>query len=421
MFDYGRLTRHHALGNFRDLLRDMTTNGTMIFNLDGVPRRGSADRSDLALTQIANLLSEVSAVGLDDNVMVMTTREFGRRVNENASGGTDDGRAGVQFIAVLHSTRLARRSHCRSAGWRVRKPRSAERPATVAGVPVPWTQVNTCFHHTDVEAGRSCSRCGRPACPACLRQASVGSHCFECVKASAPSRSERVRVQRVMGTATPYVTYSLVAANLIIFLLSHDLSRFGRTSLKGSVLQDYALRGPEIDILGEWWRVVTSGFLHFDFRHVAFNMIVLFLLGRRVERRVGAARMVGIYFVSMLAGSFGALLLSPTAATAGASGAVYGLMSAAYIAERTAGGDPWNDGLGSLIIINLIFTFMSPSISIGGHLGGLAGGAIVTYVMGRAALSGVQGRKAAGAIVAVGVAAMSGCVLIAPFWANPIF
>jgi membrane associated rhomboid family serine protease len=281
--------------------------------------------------------------------------------------------------------------------------------------------VDHCFHHPDVETGRQCSRCGRPACPACLKQASVGSHCFECRKSATPSRREQVRVQRAIGATPAYVTIGLIATNVIIFLVTHDLTRFGRTSIRASVVNEWALYAPRLDVSGEWYRMLTSGFLHFDIRHLAFNMIVLFLLGRRLERRVGGLRMLGIYVAALVSGSFGALLLSPNSFTAGASGAVYGLMSAAYLAEKAAGGDPWNDGLGSLIIINIVFTFMIPNISIGGHFGGLAGGALVVLAMGRSALSGVGPPRALAAVMGVALLGVGGCIAVAPLWTSPVF
>ncbi len=243
-------------------------------------------------------------------------------------------------------------------------------------------QVTHCFHHTDVETGRRCTRCGRPACHLCLRQASVGAHCFEFVRAAAPSRRERHKVRTALQGHRPWVVGTVAVANVVLFLLTSDLTRSGGGSLRREVVLDWSTSGRPIADLGEWWRLATGGFLHFDLRHLGMNMVMLFFLGRRLENDTGPAWFAGVYAVSLLGGSAGALILSPNAYTAGASGAVYGLMGALYVVETRRGGDPWNDGLGSLIAINVVLSFLIPNISIGGHLGGLVAGGAAGLVLG---------------------------------------
>ena len=127
---------------------------------------------------------------------------------------------------------------------------------------------------------------------------------------------------------------------------------------------------------GEWWRIVSAGFLHGGFIHLALNMFVLFILGRLVEPAIGTRRMLMIYFVSLIAGSLGALLLSdPRQFTVGASGAIYGLFAATLLIARDRGFDQVVTQLGFWLVLNLVLTFSIPDISIGGHLGGLVGGA----------------------------------------------
>jgi membrane associated rhomboid family serine protease len=125
---------------------------------------------------------------------------------------------------------------------------------------------------------------------------------------------------------------------------------------------------------GEWWRIVTSGFLHSGLIHVAFNMAALFVFGTPLERALGRLRFALIYFTSLLAGSLGALLLSPGALTIGASGAIFGLFGAILVGQRASGMSIRAGGMIPLLVINLVFTIAMPGISIGGHLGGLAGG-----------------------------------------------
>jgi len=133
---------------------------------------------------------------------------------------------------------------------------------------------------------------------------------------------------------------------------------------------------------GEYWRLVTSGFLHYGPLHLLLNMYALYILGGLLEPAIGKLRFALVYFVSLLAGSFGAILLTPFGDTAGASGAVFGLMGAALIVMRSRGIDPMSTGLPLILGLNLVITFtFAGFISVGGHLGGLAGGFLVGLVL----------------------------------------
>jgi membrane associated rhomboid family serine protease len=159
--------------------------------------------------------------------------------------------------------------------------------------------------------------------------------------------------------------------------------------------------------------------MHFGLIHILFNMLILFQLGSMLEPTLGRARFALLYAAALLGGSFGALLLDPDAFTAGASGAVYGLMGAAFLGMRRRGVDPMQSGLGGLLVINLLLTFVIPGISIGGHLGGLlAGGAAGAALF---ATEGADaGRRALGGAAAAAVAAVAtfGALMTAatPLW-----
>ena len=238
-------------------------------------------------------------------------------------------------------------------------------------------------------------------------------------------------------------TLVLGAASVLVFFLTHDLVRIlplSRWSLSDGAFEDYATFGPFISELGEWWRIVTGAFLHADVRHLLFNMVVLYLLGRRLEGFVGPAVLTGTYAVSLVGGAAGAMLHRPDAAMVGASGAVYGLMGAAFVVEYLRGGNPWRDGLGSLIIVNVIISFLIPGISIGGHLGGLAAGVAAGFAIGDTSrrseppslserLSGqpIDARTRRSPVLvwallaAVGSAAFAGALAAAATWRNPLF
>lgn len=233
--------------------------------------------------------------------------------------------------------------------------------------------------------------------------APVGFQCPECVRQAPPVQSLRSLVSR------PVVTYALIAASVAAFVPS-----LGSGAGPGGnpLAVDFALYGPAVTA-GEWWRLITSGFLHYGMIHLAFNMIILVQLGAMLEPTLGRLRFGVLYATALLGGSFGALLLQPGARTAGASGAVFGLMGAAVVGMRRRGIDPMQSGIGGLLAINLVLTFLIPGISIGGHLGGLAGGAAAGALL-FATDDGDRGRRSAGVAgcVVLAAAAAAGSVLL---------
>src|SRR3954453_735407 len=249
-----------------------------------------------------------------------------------------------------------------------------------------------CYRHTNRETGVSCSNCGRPICPDCMTPTQVGMRCPECARQTTKVRNLRTTYDR------PVVTIALIAINVLIYLGS---------STNGRILADFGLYGPAV-ANGELYRLVTSGFLHGGLLHVGFNMYILWFLGNLLEPALGPVRFAALYFASLLAGSFGALLFSPNALTVGASGAVFGLMGAAFVMQRARGIDPMAGGIGPLILINLVIGFLPGlNISIGGHIGGLIGGGLAGFAMER-----MQQRRRGVALpvavcVAIGAAAVA--------------
>jgi membrane associated rhomboid family serine protease len=269
----------------------------------------------------------------------------------------------------------------------------------------------TCYRHPNRETSVSCSSCGRPICTDCMNPSPVGMRCPEC--AGARTRARAIRFGR---RETPYATYALLALNVIVFIA--EVGGGGNAaSLEGGgeLVRDGGLFGPAIADGGEWYRIITSGFLHAGPFHLFLNMFVLYILGGILEPAVGAARLVGIYLVSLLAGAFGALLLTPDDLTVGASGAVYGLMAATFLVARERGVEQLASQIGVWVIINLAFTFSVPNISIGGHLGGLAGGAAAAALI--LAAERRVGTRAfvaeAVGLAAIGAASFAGALLAA--------
>ena len=127
--------------------------------------------------------------------------------------------------------------------------------------------------------------------------------------------------------------------------------------------------------------MVSSGFLHYGIIHLGLNMWALFVLGSALEQLEGRARMATVYGVGLVGGGLGALLLSPGSLTAGASGAIFGLMGGIFLAQRARGVPFSQSPLIPVLVINLLITIGLPGISIGGHLGGLVGGGLAGFVL----------------------------------------
>jgi len=278
------------------------------------------------------------------------------------------------------------------------------------------TPITTCYRHDDRRAGVSCQRCGRPICPTCMNQASVGFHCPECTQQGAKqSRSVRMRD---LGPERPIATMVIIGMNVAAFVA---MSVVGRSfmSATGRVYTEGVLFGPLV-AQGEWWRVVTGGFLHAGLFHLGMNMLLLYLLGQMLEPMLGRLRFVTLYAACLVAGSLGVLLVSPNSPTIGASGAVFGLMGVAVIAQRRDGINVWRNGIGGLVVINLLLTFAVPGISIGGHVGGLIGGVAVgamVFALDRAAGSA---RTGTAVTMAVTVVLYAACLWAAAQWMSPV-
>ncbi|WP_072690441.1 rhomboid family intramembrane serine protease [Rhodococcus marinonascens] len=235
-----------------------------------------------------------------------------------------------------------------------------------------------CVRHPDRPTALSCNRCRRAACPECLREAAVGYQCVDCVAAG--QRDVRP-VRNVAGAVTaqrqvPLVTYILMAANVGIFLITAAQSRSLMQNYSGSTLfQDWALYPPAV-VDGQLVRIVGSGFLHFGLIHIAVNMFALWIIGRDTELILGRARYFVVYLASILGGSAAVMLLQLGAVTAGASGAVFGLMGAQAIILLRLRRSP--APVISVIAINVFISITIPGISLWGHLGGLVTGAAAT-------------------------------------------
>ena len=210
------------------------------------------------------------------------------------------------------------------------------------------------------------------------------------------------------AATTAVVTYALIAANVLVYLVTVAQGA-GINAPGGRLFAKFILFGPFV-AHGDWWRLITSAFLHANLLHLGLNMLALYWLGTAVELYLGPIRYVALYVVAGLAGSAGALVVDPLQPTVGASGAIFGIMGALLIIEYQQTGQLAGQAM-SLIAVNLIFSFAIPGISYGGHIGGLVGGVLAALAMsrfgrghlayGRPGLAGVVG------LVAVAVASVA--------------
>lgn len=244
-----------------------------------------------------------------------------------------------------------------------------------------YGSASECYRHPGRETNVACSGCGRPICTDCMNQSPVGMRCPEC----ASERTKVVTAQsvrdRTIWQDAP-VTTVLIAINVAVFIFGLLLQGSSeiRQSFENELIIRGGLYGPAV-AFGEWYRIVTVGFLHSGFLHVTMNLLALFVLGRLLEPALGSIRFGVLFFVSLIAGSLGVMLLDPGQLTVGASGAIFGLLGASVIAVRARGLSLMDTGVGPLLMLNLVITFAIPGISIGGHLGGLVGGFLVGVVV----------------------------------------
>jgi membrane associated rhomboid family serine protease len=214
-----------------------------------------------------------------------------------------------------------------------------------------------------------------------MTPAPVGIRCPEhSGKAQGVQRIRQQAVRAGFESSGAIVTKALVALNVAVFLV--ELALGGTIDGTGNrIYFDGALYGPAV-AAGDWWRLFTAAFLHYGPIHLGLNMLALWWFGQPLEHALGRARFLLLYLVSGLCGSAGALLLTPTSVTVGASGAIFGILGAALVLERQ-GSMVFGGQALTMIVINLAFTFAVGGISIGGHIGGLVGGALCMLALTR--------------------------------------
>lgn len=238
---------------------------------------------------------------------------------------------------------------------------------------------SVCARHPDRRTGLRCSRCDRPACPACLREAAVGYQCVDCVREGKRTTRTATTVAGAQLRSTPIVVPTLIAANVVVFVITvvqaHSLNR----NIRSPLFNDWSL-WPPIVAYGEWWRLFTSGFLHLGPIHLLLNMVALWVVGRDLELLLGRLRFSVLYVLSLFGGGISVFMFGDrTIPVAGASGAIFGLLGAIVVVIIRLRLDPRR----ALIVVglNIVISVTVPGISLLGHLGGLMVGALAAVGM----------------------------------------
>jgi membrane associated rhomboid family serine protease len=267
---------------------------------------------------------------------------------------------------------------------------------------MPAVGVPTCYRHPGRETYIRCQRCERPICPDCMRDASVGFQCPECVAEGARStRSGRTAYGGLRPGNAAVTSMVLIALNVAVWLAVLATGRNGSALVDQLGLRDRGLcllDGGAFDVAhrtcsaqagtrwlpgvsdGAYWQLLTSVFTHVEVWHIAFNMLALWVLGPQLELAVGRVRFLALYLLSGLSGSLLVYWLAPAGLlTLGASGAIFGLMGALLVLALKVRGQ-----LQQILVwigINFAITVSVPHVSWQGHLGGFLGGALVAAAL----------------------------------------
>ncbi|WP_243866559.1 rhomboid family intramembrane serine protease [Actinophytocola oryzae] len=244
------------------------------------------------------------------------------------------------------------------------------------------------MRHPDRPTGLRCVRCDRPACPDCLREASVGYQCVDCVadgnKTVRPARTAAGAPVR-RGVRSMVVVPVLIGLNVLVFAITALQAQSITDNQRSAVFLDGTLI-PGLVANGDYWRLITSGFLHFGNYggygpiHLIFNMFALYVLGRDLEVALGKLRFLTVYLLALLGGSVSVMLFGDAiSSVAGASGAIYGLFGGIAVVVFRAKMNP--TPVLVLLGINIFLSVALPGISLLGHLGGLVVGALATAAM----------------------------------------
>lgn len=241
----------------------------------------------------------------------------------------------------------------------------------------------TCYRHPGRETYLSCTRCGKPACPECLREAPVGHQCVDCIKGGSETVRQPTGVFGGRVASGALVTWVLVGLNVAFYLVEWIYPKIVDYLAMVGLFPDSSLHQVIGVAEGQWYRLLTSAFLHeqgfngFGPAHIIFNMWALIIVGPPLERLLGRVRYLAVYLLSALGGSVFFYFVAPVNEVAlGASGAIFGLFGAWFVVSRKLRVDV--RAIVFLIALNLALPFVVGGIAWQAHVGGLITGGLVT-------------------------------------------
>jgi membrane associated rhomboid family serine protease len=247
----------------------------------------------------------------------------------------------------------------------------------------------SCYRHPGRETYLSCTRCGKPACPECLRSAPVGHQCVDCIKENGRTTRQPTGVfggrPAVSGAQ---VTWVLIALNVVLYLVQQAtpqlVDNWAMLGAACTQISGHTCIGPVGVATGQYYRLLTSAFIpgnsSLGILDILFNMWALYIVGPGLERLLGHARFLVVYLASALGGAVMYYWLAPPNQPAvGASGAIFGLFGAWFVVSKRLGLNA--RPIVILIVLNLVLSFVGYKIiAWQDHVGGLLTGALLTAV-----------------------------------------
>ncbi|GAB3312651.1 rhomboid family intramembrane serine protease [Epidermidibacterium keratini] len=253
-------------------------------------------------------------------------------------------------------------------------------PQYAAGAGAQPGQAASCYRHQDRQTGLRCQRCNRPACHECLNEAPVGYQCNDCVREGRASvrQPSRAKSMAARYRSVGPITAGLIAINVLMYVVTAVDARSISNNQFSEIFFQLAMWPPAVEA-GQWWRLVTAGFLHFGLIHLGVNMLSLWIIGRDLEVALGRVRYLAVYLLAGIGGSLAVLWFGgANSLLAGASGSVFGLLGALGVVLVITR-QPLN-GLIAVLALNAIIS-LTPGISLLAHLGGLITGVLVALAV----------------------------------------
>lgn len=192
------------------------------------------------------------------------------------------------------------------------------------------------------------------------------------------NKEDAKKAESIFKKKIPIITYGLIITNILIYVLSILFGNYNE------ILNRFCLYGPNIREYGEYYRLITSGFLHGNILHLTLNCYALYIIGSQVESYMGKTKFIIIYLFSLLMGSLMSITLS-SYPSIGASGAIFGLMGSLLCFGyyyRIYLGNVLKSQIIPLILANLLFGLLASNIDNFAHIGGLIGGCLITMALG---------------------------------------